>query len=224
MAHIQTKAIVLSRTNYGEADRIMNIITPAHGKMGVIAKGVRREKSKLAGGIELLAVSDLVIHQGKGDLSIVTSARLDTFFSHILEDYDRLQFAYYVLKDVNRASETVAEPEFYDICEITLQSLNTMTISLSVTSLWYRLQMAILLGVGLNLATDVNGEKLSPDATYRFDIAEMAFMQDPRGTITANHIKFLRVASGNFPEVVSKVGGAAEVIDECLRIALIAHE
>ncbi|MBC7746572.1 DNA repair protein RecO [Pedobacter sp.] len=224
MAHIQTKAIVLSRTNYGEADRIMNIITPDYGKMGVIARGVRREKSKLAGGIELLAISDLSIHQGKGSLSIVTSARLDTFFSHILRDYDRLQFAYYVLKDVSKASEVLPEPEFYEITKVTLSSLDNAAIPLDVVSLWYRLQMAILLGVGLNLATEARGEKLEIDKIYRFDVGEMALVEDPRGDITAAHIKFLRVATSNSPDIINKVGGIGGVIDRCLRIAFVAHE
>ena len=42
---IRTKAYVLRRTNYGEADRILNLITP-EGKISVIAKGVLKEKSK----------------------------------------------------------------------------------------------------------------------------------------------------------------------------------
>ena len=49
---IKTLAYVLRRTNYGEADRILNIITP-NGKISAIAKGARKEKSKLAGGIEM---------------------------------------------------------------------------------------------------------------------------------------------------------------------------
>ena len=44
---LRTKAIVLRRTDYGEADRILNLITP-QGKIAVIAKGVRKEKSKLS--------------------------------------------------------------------------------------------------------------------------------------------------------------------------------
>ena len=168
MSSLTTKAIVLSRVNYGEADRIMQILTPDSGKIGVIAKAVRREKSKLAGGIELLAVCDLVLHQGRGELAIVTSARLDTFYGHILEDYDRLQFAYYVLKDVSKAAEILSEPAFFELTRQALVSLNDMTIDRRVTELWYRLQMAILLGVGINLATDENGMKLVEDAHYRY--------------------------------------------------------
>lgn len=224
MAHVQTKAIVLTRTNYGEADRIMNVITPDYGKMSIIAKGVRREKSKLAGGVELLAVSDLSLHQGKGGLAIVTSARLDTYFSHILQDYDRLQFAYYVLKDVSKASEVVPEPEFYEITRIVLHSLDTLAIPLDVINMWYRLQMAILLGVGLNLSTDPSGKKLEIDKTYRFSVDDMSFMEDPRGMLTTDHIKLLRVASANSPEIVVKISGAEELTAECLRLATIAHE
>ena len=69
----KTLAYVLKRTNYGEADRILNIITP-DGKRAVIAKGVRKEKSKLAGGVEMFSLSELNIHYGKGEFGLVTSA------------------------------------------------------------------------------------------------------------------------------------------------------
>ena len=93
MKTVRTQAIVLRRTNYGEADRIVQLLTP-EGRRSVMAKGVRREKSKLAGGIELFAVSDVVVGEGKGDLGVLTSAKLEHFYRHILKDYDRLQFGY----------------------------------------------------------------------------------------------------------------------------------
>lgn len=224
MSQLRTKAIILSRTNYGEADRIMNLITPANGKLSVIAKGVRREKSKLAGGVELLAVSDLVLHKGRGALDIVTSARLEVFYGKILQDYDRLQFAYYVLKDVSKAAEVVPEPEFFDITETTLRSLNALAIPLPLVEMWYRLQMAILLGVGLNLATDAAGEKLVVGDSYRFSVDDMAFEKDLRGEFTADHVKLLRVASANNPDVINKVAGTQDILLQCRRIAQIAHE
>lgn len=64
---LRTRAIVLRRTNYGESDRILNLLTP-EGKVAVLAKGVRKEKSRLAGGIELFSISDVVIHQGRSNL------------------------------------------------------------------------------------------------------------------------------------------------------------
>ena len=78
MSAERTQAIVLRRTNFGEADRILTLLTPL-GQRGAMARGVRREKSKLAGGIELFGVSDVVLQQGKGDLATLTSARLIHF-------------------------------------------------------------------------------------------------------------------------------------------------
>ncbi|MEK7561678.1 MAG: DNA repair protein RecO, partial [Patescibacteria group bacterium] len=71
-----TKGIVLSRTDYGEADRILSFLTIDHGKVRAIAKGVRKSKSKLAGGIELFSVSDLTLIIGRGELNTLISTRL----------------------------------------------------------------------------------------------------------------------------------------------------
>ena len=57
----RTRAIVLKRTNYGEADRILQLLT-TYGKRNVIAKSVRREKSRMAGGIELFSICEVVIN------------------------------------------------------------------------------------------------------------------------------------------------------------------
>jgi len=83
---IVTTAIVLSRLNYGEADRIITVITPDNGKLRLMAKGVRRVKSKLAGGIELFIVSSLTFIKGKGDIGTLVSSRLQTHFSSIVTD------------------------------------------------------------------------------------------------------------------------------------------
>ena len=53
MADLKTDAIVLKRVNYREGDRIITFLTP-DGRLSAIAKGARKEKSKLAGGIEIL--------------------------------------------------------------------------------------------------------------------------------------------------------------------------
>ena len=90
----RTKAIVLRRTNYGEADRILTLLTLL-GQRSAIARGMRREKNRLADGIELFVVSDIVLRRGKGSLYTITQARLDRFYRQILQNYDRLQFERY---------------------------------------------------------------------------------------------------------------------------------
>lgn len=217
------EAIVLSRVNYGEADRILKLLTP-DGKISVIAKGVRREKSKLAGGIELLAICDVTVQRGRGDLAILTSARLEQFFSHILTDYERLQFAYYVLKDIAKTAEIIDEPAFYELTKQALASLDDKDIPLAVTELWYRLQMAILLGVGINLATDENGMKLVEDTTYRYDKEMNSFAYDPQGQYTSDHIKLLRVASAQNPRIITQIKNLDQLLSPASLIGQIAHE
>lgn len=212
MKPIRSKALVLRRTNYGEADRIIQFITPTYGKLSVIAKGARREKSKLAGGIELFAVSDITCVPGKGDLWTLTGAKMDTFFARILSDYDRTQFGYEAIKQTSRATEQVIDLAFYTLLETALVSLDDMDISIDITRSWFWLQLAILDGQGLNLATDTNGMKLVEDKNYRFDTEAMAFIYHDAGEFTTEHIKLLRLLSAQTPKVVSQVRDVASLL------------
>lgn len=219
MKPIRTKAMVLRRTNYGEADRIIQLLTPDHGKIVAMAKGVRREKSRLAGGIELFAVSDINLVSGKGEMWTLTGAKMDTFFAHIMTDYERMQFAYEAIKQVSRLAEQVSDPAFYELLETTLASLNDADIDSDVTVSWFWLQLAILQGQGLNLATDSNGMKLVEDKNYRFDVENMAFSYHENGDFTTDHIKLLRILSAQKPEIVAKVKGISKLLPEVRRLA-----
>lgn len=219
MRTIRTKAIVLRRTNYGEADRIVQLLTHEHGIMSVMAKGVRKEKSRLAGGIELFASCDVSIGMGKGELGILTAARLDTFYSHIMTDYDRLQFGYEAIKQVAKSAGMMDEPAFFDLLEQTFESLHDTSIDINYTKAWFWLQLAILMGIGLNLSTDTNGMKLVEDARYNFSETESAFSFHETGRFWADHIKFLRILSAQPPRIAAQVNGADRLISDCLWVA-----
>lgn len=212
----KTQAIILRRTNYGEADRIISLLTPERGKLSAIAKGVRKPKSKLAGGLELLAVSDVTLMTGRGDMALITSARLHQFYGDILHDYDRLQLAYDCMKQINRAAETVSEPDFYYLLQQTFMYLNTRTIDWRLTELWFRLQLGSLLGHGLNVATDRAGQKLQPDTSYDYDLSDQGFYPHDRGRFNADHIKLLRLALAKTPAVLRQVSGVEQVMQDCL--------
>jgi DNA repair protein RecO (recombination protein O) len=95
---IIAEAIVHSRTDFQEADRILTMLTPNHGKLKVIAKGVRRPRSKLAGGIELLSVNDVTVLPGRGELGTLISSRLKAHYGQIVQDINRTMLAYELLK------------------------------------------------------------------------------------------------------------------------------
>lgn len=206
----------MRRTNYGEADRILNLLTPERGKLSAIAKGVRKPKSKLAGGLELFATCDVTVLQGKSDMGTISSARLVKFYGDILKDYDRMQLAYELIRMVNRATETVSEAEFYYLLRDSLVYLNELSVDYRIVELWFRLRYASALGVGLNLATTAQGESLKADERYNFDFGDMAFAPHPSGRFGAEHIKLLRLAHAKDPAILRQVSGLGGVLDDCL--------
>lgn len=225
MRTIRTKAIVLRRTNYGEADRIIQLLTPDNGVLSVMAKGVRKEKSRLAGGIELFATCDVTIGSGRGELGILTAARLEKFYSHIMTDYDRLQLGYDAIKQVSKVAATLDEAAFYDLLEQTFAAADDLSVDVRLTRIWFWLQLAILLGVGMNLATDTNGMRLVEDARYNFSEHEHGFVFHDQGTFTTDHIKLLRLLSAQSPKVAAHVSGVDMLLNDCLWAAerAVAH-
>ena len=79
-APFKTEAIVLRSIRYGEADRILHLYSQEYGRLGAIAKGVRRVKSRLGGRIEPFARVNLILRQGGGELCTITGA--DTVHAH----------------------------------------------------------------------------------------------------------------------------------------------
>jgi DNA repair protein RecO (recombination protein O) len=77
---LKTEAIVLRSIRYGEADRILHLYTPRHGRLGAIAKGARRARSRFGARLEPFFHIRTVLHEGRGDLYTVTSA--DTISAH----------------------------------------------------------------------------------------------------------------------------------------------
>jgi DNA repair protein RecO (recombination protein O) len=77
---IRTEAVVLRSMRYGEADRILHLLTPRMGRVSAIAKGVRRTRSRFGGRLEPLARVALLLHEGRSDLYTVTAA--DTVAAH----------------------------------------------------------------------------------------------------------------------------------------------
>lgn len=77
---LKTEAIVLRSIRYGEADRILHLYTPDHGRVGAIAKGARRARSRFGARLEPFFQIRMVLHEGRGDLHTVTA--VDTVDAH----------------------------------------------------------------------------------------------------------------------------------------------
>lgn len=225
---LRTKAIVLRRTDYGEADRILQLLTP-EGKRSVIAKGVRKEKSKLAGGIELFSVSDVMIHKGRGELGLLTGARLVEYYDGLVKDLDLIEQGGALMRRVNNLAEQVDSPDFFDITRQSFRSMQKRVGSddtgrwKDVLRAWWGLNLQKIGGEEVNLRFDTNGEKLKADQRYYWDSESMALAPANAGRISAEHIKLMRVMVSGASELALKVKGVEDLIDEILYIVKCAE-
>jgi DNA repair protein RecO (recombination protein O) len=199
----------------------LNVITPDYGQLSVMARSVRKEKSRLAGGIELFAVCDIVLHEGRGEVATLTGAKMKVFYDKIMTDYSRMQFAYEAIKQISTASKMVNEPEFYELLRDCLEALNNTAINLRIIETWFYLHLAKLLGNELNILTDSSGMKLVEDAQYNFDVNDQVFTFAENGRYGSSHIKLLRVIANNPSHIIARVIGVDEIIDDCYRLAQI---
>ena len=98
---LKVEAVVLRSLRYGEADRILHVYTPDRGRLSLIAKGVRRSKSRFGGRLEPYFRLRLVLYQGRSELLTVTSAET-------LDGHPRLREHAGALDGASRGCDAVA--------------------------------------------------------------------------------------------------------------------
>lgn len=217
MKQLVTQGIMLSRTNFGEADRIITVLTPEHGKLRLMARGVRKVKSKLAGGIELFSVSDLTYITGKGEIGTLISSRLKTHYGNIVKDINRVQLGYELIKVLNKATEDQPEDAYFDLLRQSFAALDDSTTDLELIRLWFQTQLIKQAGHAPNLKTDTAGDKLAADQAYNFDFEAMTFAPHKAGHTTAQQIKTLRLLfDGHAPTKLQQVQGLPETLPDIM--------
>lgn len=209
---VSTKAIILTRIDYGEADRILTLLTPDQGKLSLMARGVRRVKSKLAGGIELFSVSEITFVRGRGELGTLATSRLDKHYAFITSDLDRTMLGYDLIKLLHKNTEDQPEPEYFDLLITAFEALNQVEVSVEIVRIWFASQLLSLAGHAPNLQTDSANQPLQIGQRYSFDIADMSFTLDNSGKFGSTEIKMLRLAqSQNSAEILAKVQGGVDL-------------
>ena len=219
MNQLLTHGIILSRTDYGEADRIITLLTPDYGKLSLLAKGVRKIKSKLAGGIELFSVSHITFIRGKGELGTLISTRLITHYGNIVKDITRVQLGYELIRVLHKATEDEPEAEYFHLLQQAFEALDDDTIPEELIRSWFSAQLLRQAGHTPNLLTDTLGNPLDAATLYDFSIDNMTFVGRPSGQFSAEHIKFLRLLfSSNQPKVLSKVQGIDALLTDMVSL------
>jgi DNA repair protein RecO (recombination protein O) len=111
----RTEAIVLRRKDFGEADRMLTLLTPEHGKVRVVAKGIRKPASRKAGHLDLFMRSKLLVAKGR-DLDIITQAETMSAYRPLREYLLRGAYAAYMVELIDRLTPDEQENrEIYDL-------------------------------------------------------------------------------------------------------------
>jgi DNA repair protein RecO (recombination protein O) len=105
-----TDAIVLSRFDLGEADRVLTLITPEHGKLKAIAKGVRRPSSRLGGSLEPFAELTVALARGR-TFDVVTEVRVGHAWLRLRDSLESAATAWYLAELADRSLEERHEAE-----------------------------------------------------------------------------------------------------------------
>jgi DNA repair protein RecO (recombination protein O) len=152
----KTEAVVLRSIRYGEADRVVHLYSATRGRIGAIAKGSRRPKSRFGGRLEPFFRLNLVLYEGRGDLFTVTGAST-------VEGYARLRSDGAALGAAGRACDAVlrlldsGEPNgaaYNLLCHyLALLDADPDAASAPGSALAFRLKLALAAGFSPELAS-----------------------------------------------------------------------
>jgi recombinational DNA repair protein (RecF pathway) len=151
-----TEGIIIKRRNYGEADRILTVLTPYKGKISITAKGVRRITSRRAGNVEVLNKVRLHIFEGKG-LSVLTEAESIETFSKIKSDLVLSSYGSHLIELIDRLiPDNQLNPNAYNLLATTLTLLEVNPRQIWIRS--FEIKLLAELGFWSNNQIDASAE------------------------------------------------------------------
>lgn len=194
----RTEAIVLRRSDFGEADRLLTLYAPKLGKIRAIAKGVRKPTSRKSGHVELFTHSQLLIARGRS-LDIVTQAETVHAFRPLREDLLRTTYTYYAAELLDLfVEEGVENRPLFDLLLAMLGWLGDAS-DLDLTTRFFELRLLSLLGYRPQLFQCVACRRQIEPVSNFFSAADGGILcancgENHRGAqeITLNALKVLR--------------------------------
>lgn len=163
----RAESIVLKHHDWGEADRILTIFTREQGKLRVIAKGVRKIRSRRAGHLEPFTHVMLQLAKSK-DLPIVTQADTLTAFSTLREDLQAIGHASYVVELLDKFTYQEGENlALFNLLKRTLERLAAGEVSTALVLRFFEMRLLDLAGFRPDLFTCVVcGEAIVAEDQY----------------------------------------------------------
>jgi DNA repair protein RecO (recombination protein O) len=163
-----TDAIVLSRFDYGEADRILTLLTPMSGKIKAIAKGIRRQKSRIGGSLEPFAELRLALAHGR-TFDVVTQVEVIHPWLRLRDDLVSFGTASYLAEMADRTQEERHAAEAVYVLLKRGYELLDAGMAAGRVARWFEMHLADELGIRPEIDRCVEcGRLLAADEQYRW--------------------------------------------------------
>lgn len=162
----RTEALVLRRSDFGEADRLLTVFTPSYGKIRLVAKGARKPTSRKSGHVELFSHGQYMVAVGR-ELDILTQAETIEPFLALRSDLLRTTYAYYVAELAD--AFTAERDENRHIFDLVRDAFGWLCTSdnLSLVARYYELHLLGLAGFQPQLFVCVSCKKpLEPEVSF----------------------------------------------------------
>ena len=193
---------MLRKLDYGEADRIFTLLTRTHGKVGAIAKGVRRPESKLGPSLELYGHVDVLLAKGRGELDVVAQVQRMPGL-RIAGDVEVMSHAALIAELAERVCEDRHPVD--GVYELTVMALDELARETDPrrASAYFMMAALDLLGYAPQLAVCASCERPLAAKAAAFSAVAGGFLCDScalpgMGTVPLAAIKVLRLmASGD---------------------------
>ena len=167
----RTDAVILRRQDFGEADRLVVLLTPDHGKFRAIAKGARKPIARKAGHVELFALVDMLIARGR-ELHIITQAETREPFLALREDLVRSTYANHLVELLDRftAEHDTGRAEF----DLLVSALGWLASDIDprLVARYYELRLLALAGFAPSLHHCAIGQEAIEPQDQFFSVAD----------------------------------------------------
>jgi len=132
-------AVVLGSYKFGEADRVVVLLTRNHGKIRAVAKGIRKTKSSIGARLEPMSNVDVSLRAGR-DLDTIDQVRLVEPLQLLRSDFDRLRQGLSMVEAINKITpDREPVPHLFDLLTRGLHFLNQQSSPLLLASFFWRL-------------------------------------------------------------------------------------
>jgi len=196
------KAIILNRRPFAEDDSRVVVYSRERGKLDLVARGVKKIKSKLAGHLEPLSLTDIMVVGGR-QYDYAGAAVSENCYFNIKSDLAKLAAAGQAVKIFDKLIKPgVADEAIFDLLKDYLEALNFKKSGFDVLNSFFIFKLLVALGFRPELYNCVNcGGKIRP-VGIKFDLARGGLvcgkcLAKSGLTIGENSVKLLRLAEKN---------------------------